>query len=483
MKRSLFLRVLLFSLFVSSTACQEDIAVDPEETLNIGRDRVINLSDNERAAYHYKHMKTLAKGLLYMAQNPEFRTVLYSKIDEKFDGEPNVLIELLAEAYGKEKLYQEIQQSFEQYGVDETFENGLQAFDFRETTGEQYFPHIAIFFRDESQPNVSVRTASGNSLPVILIENPLSETDAEPGYTLDEKGNLVQMDTLVTEEYAKENEVWVLAQNERVKTIEQARTNVIPIDCDNPDCIPPPNRPPNLPPSDPVGCNDGVKDGTISDDGIAIIVDRFRVTTHKESWYRGGSEVQVVVASTSGKEGAQKYWTQSLKTIDDPIVGSVSLPTIKAQADFGLAKASRTDVKNKKPINIYRNITYTGWVTSNPQGANYTAYFDWKATFRNAGFPKKADFVDKRADNIIWAMYEYDNVSRKSTTITWSESGNSGKGTISFPSRDGEYNKGVFSSDINSKYYPCYYTSFGSNYLYAKTKRGTRQASFSYDGK
>ena len=498
MKNLSSLKACFALIFLLFSACQEDI-VEDQDPLISERAEASNLSGDAWAEYHYKYMKILAKGLLYQSQNPAFRQLLYQKVGERFDGEPNVLIELLAESYGKEKLYSEVQQDFNRHDVSDQFEDGVRAFDFTDITGEQHFPHIAIpFFEEETTPKPSVRQLAKTSMPVILIENPLKETDAEPGYTLDEKGNFIQMDTMITEEYAKENEVWVLAQNERVNSLEEARALSAPVECQGRDCPPPPRPepeppgpctlcPPPKPPAAPQ-CNDGVEENQISDDGLAIIAKKMRIVDHKESWYRLGSEIEIVVASTSGLVGAQKIWTRSSKTINDPIVGSISLPILVPQDDYGLGTIKRKDIKDGKQISINRNITYTLWLLNDPRGDVYVASFDWKAVFRNAQFPRVHDFADERADYIIWAVYEKDDVSARSTTVVWVDGISTGQGKLTFVSRDGPYETGHFTANQNSRYFPCKYNTYvlnnnKRNYFFFETARGRKTADFGYDGK
>lgn len=487
-KLFIYLSVLFFATLL---ACQEDNIELLDQPI-AEQDALPQMSDDAYVERHYKNMKTLAKGLLYKSQDPNFRSLLYSKVGERFDGETNVLIELLAEDYGKDKLYSEIQKEFVDHNVNETFEGGLRAFDVDETE-QQLLPHIAVAFFEDDAKLLNVRKGSTSSTPVILIENPLKETDAEPGYTLDKDGNFIELKELVTEEFAKKNEVWVLAQNERVGSLEEARLLANgkgdePIDkC--PGC--PPNPKPNpgpcftCPPTYPPAlvCNDGVVNGQIPDQGIAIKLKKLRIIHHKESWYRFGSEINMAITSTSGKSGSGNYWT-----LTTGVSGGGYYASRVPQYTYGFGTIKRDDIKDGKQFNYNQTVTATKWDLQNSGGNYYTATYDWKAVFRNAKLPVTSDFIDARADYLVWAIYEKDIAPSRTARVNWVEPIDlaSRNGFVVFTSLDSEYQGGHFSASQNNKYYPCKYNTYTlynnkDNYFFFETERGTRSANFGYD--
>ena len=188
------------------------------------RSEILNKSTDARVEYQYKYLKTLAKGILYQSRIPEFREIVYTKVAERFDEETNALIEKVADAYGQEKFFSEIHDEFESMGISENFADGLRAFDYTGVNGQKYYPQIYIheFGQNKTiQPN---GRTTNNDLPIVAIENLEEEADAIPGYTLDEEGQFVLVDKPITEEYAREHEVWVISLNERVFSEEDILT-------------------------------------------------------------------------------------------------------------------------------------------------------------------------------------------------------------------------------------------------------------------
>ncbi len=297
--------------FLTLSACQEDPTLTYHDSFAAERANIIKQPTNAQVAYHYKYLETLAKGILYQSQNQTFRDIVYNKVAEEFDGETNALIEKIADAYGREKLMTEIQASFKSHGLSEVFENGLRAFDFTGINGQKRYPQIYIHEFDAKVISEINGRMAGKSVPVVAIKDLEEETEAIPGYTLNEKGDVVLMDELITEEYAKNHEVWVISINERVSSDEQiaaklkeksqpqARVQPCALSAQalagncNDGRIPVPTQPPLIPIA-----------SEIPDAGIEVRCRSLRITSHKESWYRGGSEVGIATTATTGAPGA-----------------------------------------------------------------------------------------------------------------------------------------------------------------------------------
>lgn len=74
------------------------------------------------------------------------------------------------------------------------------------------YPQIYIPFYEElkSEGKLNVKT------PVFVFYTDENENDLYEGYILSKKGMLSKLDYLISEEYARNNEVWVFSINERV---------------------------------------------------------------------------------------------------------------------------------------------------------------------------------------------------------------------------------------------------------------------------
>ncbi|MEP4670903.1 MAG: hypothetical protein ABJZ91_18920, partial [Cyclobacteriaceae bacterium] len=92
-----------------------------------------------------------------------------------------------------------------------------------EVAGEGIYPQIYIpYFENhtESEGISNGRSANADASPVIVIYTGDESKEEWPGFQLNESGELTDVGFLINENYAEENEVWVISFNERIENGE-----------------------------------------------------------------------------------------------------------------------------------------------------------------------------------------------------------------------------------------------------------------------
>ena len=170
---------------------------------------------DEPVAYTEFHFKQLGTEIAKLASNPDFRRLVYSEVDKKFDGDNNVLLETLSSALSNSNT-----RIADNLSTNESFKSSLEAF--KNIEGESYCPQIYIPFyaelKEASAKNSSGRILSADSDPLFVFFTGDESQEIVPSYRLDgTNGEFIETDILVDEEYALSNEVWVLSINERIE--------------------------------------------------------------------------------------------------------------------------------------------------------------------------------------------------------------------------------------------------------------------------
>ncbi|NJN40912.1 MAG: hypothetical protein HC811_00370 [Flammeovirgaceae bacterium] len=139
-----------------------------------------------------------------MNKDKEFRSILYSFVEEAFDGEHNVLFKHLMEETKNPTHARMLGNKLvgEKLDILNAFSN---------IKGKNYYPQIFIPFYDELKAKGKLSTKD----PVLVVYTIDSQNSIYQGYSLDTDGNLIETQD-VSEAFAKENEVWVVSLNERV---------------------------------------------------------------------------------------------------------------------------------------------------------------------------------------------------------------------------------------------------------------------------
>lgn len=164
-----------------------------------------DLTNLQEVKFAEDNLKVYGKSILSLQPDKEFRKSFYSSIEESFDGERNVLFKTLLEIdknpTNAKKLNDKILANSED--VLNAF-NGIE--------GKNYYPQVFIPYYDELKDKGKLSTKP----PTLVIYTHDSPNSLYQGYSLNDNGTLVELKTLISEDYAKENEVWVVSINERV---------------------------------------------------------------------------------------------------------------------------------------------------------------------------------------------------------------------------------------------------------------------------
>ncbi len=221
-----------------------------------------SLIDVDAVKFAQENLKSYGKSILSFQTEIKFKKDLYSLIEESFDGERNVLFKTLLQEEKNPINSRNLTNK-----LNKVSPTVLNAFD--NIAGKNYFPQVFIPFYDvlKEKRKLSVKP------PIVVIYTNDSPNSFYQGYSLDSEDNLIEIKELISEEYAKENEVWVISINERV---------------DN-----------NGNPLAIYEKNDSNSGRTMA--SPSAIVDQMKCKCHKESWTAGASEVNIItIASDFG---------------------------------------------------------------------------------------------------------------------------------------------------------------------------------------
>ncbi len=216
-KTKIFAAVMSAALFFA--ACQKEQA-QVETTNQMPDNQIVALEPTD--SWQGNPHKTFVVGLLQLANNNSFKTVLNDKIAEQFDGDDNVLLKDLLVACADNSInfsnaikqgvlnynnnLPAIEHPYTQYiasSDDNTImgwiNNGLSF------GGQNYFLHVYIPFFDKVELE---------SNPTIVFG--LNETETTLGYKRNADNSISAL--VVDEDYAQNNLVWVVAINESVNS-------------------------------------------------------------------------------------------------------------------------------------------------------------------------------------------------------------------------------------------------------------------------
>ncbi|HOU96645.1 MAG TPA: hypothetical protein PLN06_08490 [Bacteroidales bacterium] len=146
----------------------------------------------------YNELFTLGEQVCELNSSIDFKNLVYQEVEKKFDGDYNVLISIIESKY---------------LNSDEPGNKGLNLKSSCNILKEwKKYPQIYIPFYEElkSEGKLNVKA------PVFVFYTDENENGLYEGYVLSKKGRLSKLDYLISEEYARNNEVWVFSINERV---------------------------------------------------------------------------------------------------------------------------------------------------------------------------------------------------------------------------------------------------------------------------
>lgn len=253
-------RLIAFALAIGLlfTACQENFEFEKTEQL------IEFQSYENQIIFTQGNLNTLGMAALSIADDPEFREIVYKEIEKQFDGDYNVLFETLSQVQTSDQSTIGARMAATSK-IDEKLYLAMEAF--KSIEGKDYYPQIYIpFYEELKEKKVSsnAKVLSPENEPVIVLFTGDDSQDAYPGYQLNEGGELEVTGFMVDEEYAQNNEVWVISLNERY-----------------------------------FGENDSSSEANGSINGRtksspSAIVDQIKIKCHKESWAAGASEVNIL---------------------------------------------------------------------------------------------------------------------------------------------------------------------------------------------
>ena len=136
----------------------------------------------------------LKQGVARLANNKEFRHLVYENVSLRFDGDDNVLLHDVINLYKKDFCKDYTTSTFDTI-IQKLNLNGL-------------YPQIYIPYFDSINENDKVY--------IIEALNVHDSVEFFNSIFIDKKGNIVNTDFLINESFARENEVWVVSLNERV---------------------------------------------------------------------------------------------------------------------------------------------------------------------------------------------------------------------------------------------------------------------------
>lgn len=374
-KTSLALCPFAVLLFVSlAIGCRKDFQPD-----NSGLSSNPKSSETRTQQLAFERIQSL---LLPISNEQEFKDTLYAMVSKQFDEDWDVLLrDLTSIRFASSKLNNAM----------DSIEMELGSF--MNIEGSNYYPHLFIPYFDDLQ-----RGVLGIDNPAIVTY--LDESDDQLGgdstvvtaYQLGSGGDINRIDN-VTGFYAREHEVWVVALNERV---------------DDAGLLPPVTtkaficEPDEVPASDP-------------EPVIGLVINKIKVTEHKETWLSGASEVHI--------SGLRTYYNGNY-------------PGTGQQADLEMAFPHQW-VKGALIKKISRSAIN--------DGEEFTVNFELMNNWEVGSF---------YGDPILLAytIFEYDPwpAGKKEATVTFCTSGAGQFYRLEYRSKDINYVKGRWMGNTNS---------------------------------
>jgi len=210
MKKQIMQLSIYLSMLLLSTSCKKEIEKNPvqqSEEIQTGAPppggSECNINYNvDSIGYALCHLNVIGEEVIRMAQDNAFRQATYQYIEQQFDGDDNVLIKTFLPrcATGGDLPI-----------ASQRLLNSLAAF--QNINGDTLFPQIYI----PNYQSLKSRGLIGVSQPIIIPYAYQDEpNDSYTAYTLDSRGQYIQLPNKVSESNATLQEVWVIMTNESV---------------------------------------------------------------------------------------------------------------------------------------------------------------------------------------------------------------------------------------------------------------------------
>ncbi len=163
---------------------------------------------NDNQSFAYDKLKKLGDIILQCSKYENVRNTIYSNIENKFDGENEVLIKTLIE--------KKVISNNSEFVSSTDLENiGINLAAFKNIESQNYFPQIFIPFYDELKAKGKLNDGSPIIVPFVSGTENLN---GYIGYTLNSNFKIEKLNFLIDEVFAQNNEVWVISLNEKVNS-------------------------------------------------------------------------------------------------------------------------------------------------------------------------------------------------------------------------------------------------------------------------
>ncbi len=306
----------MFALLAILMSCNksQDL-IDKADTKYSARENNIeNAPYEEQIIYTKENLRIITLEIAKLAQDKSFRDFVREESSKKFDTEYEVLInDLMKNSVWQEALSNpDLQIALENFkGIDKN----------------NYYPHIYIPKMQKREDDgltaneVKHELINNDQIPLFVFSScdgigiDIDNPDILQGYRLSSNNTELSEVSLVDEEYANSNEVWVVALNESVRNIGNAI--YLMTDLGNLD----PNTGGGG--SGSSGNNTGgdidpslaarvpFDNSQFNDPTVNCKIDYMIVKSKKESWFSGASEVSIkaVLTSHNGRINGYAYPT------------------------------------------------------------------------------------------------------------------------------------------------------------------------------
>lgn len=305
----------------------------------------VSVKNAEAIQFAQENLKIYGKSITALQADNAFREKLYSLVEESFDGERNVLFRtLLSEEQNPmaSKLRREISK------LNQSATNALINVD-----GKNYYPQVYIPFYDDLKEKGILSTKT----PILIIYTDDSPTSLYLGYSINDQGDLVATEELISENFAKENEVWVISINERVDSDGNLKENIT----------------------------------TDRTQGASYPHARFvtiKIDSHKEEWAAGASEVHI--------KRYLSFYRYDLYSSNPAVLNVTSEDDLPDGDGWRIKEVKRNDVGKTLTVNWAYVADWPNRYYNFPDGSSYhTDYFyyvvfeydPWPTGMRTASMP------------------------------------------------------------------------------------------------
>jgi hypothetical protein len=196
--------------------CKQEVAIQPDAVASAPAvmKPLESLSREAQLAHYKANLVSLGQVTAQLGKEAAFRQLLYKKIEERFDGDYNVLFNQLGEiTLNGAKVLDHMQRASTSGRV--SARHAMNAF--FNIKGVDFFPQVFIPFYEDLE-------AAGKlgKQEVTIVIHPGDDTVNEaPGYALNERNELVPTGRMIDADYLRNNEVWVISLNERVNSLAE----------------------------------------------------------------------------------------------------------------------------------------------------------------------------------------------------------------------------------------------------------------------